>query len=400
MRILPAFACLIVLGASPTSAQKDEPKRPKLAAGADTNDAHAYFDFAVEQLAKEPQRAADAFYWASRIEPTWADAYYARRLALMMKDVNRSWRYSSGDRKAMEEARMLDSLMYRAMTINPFIERTLDRQYLNAVLDDIAFRAARGPRGNSGQMRDMLDEFVRAWPPAMRAWLAFSDGWYAGAASLYTQAIKADTANWQLLADRGRVYFSMNVLDSARMDFTNAIEKIRKAETKERVIIYESRALLEHSLGAVYQRQGNIEAAKEAFGRALQEDLSYYPAHLQLALIALDAKDTTVGLAELELATQLRDDDAGAQFVHGYTLLLVGRAADAEKHVKRAMELDPYYALPKFIYARLLESADFGEEAVVAYKEFLAVAARSHPRRVEAETRLAALSKPAPQELR
>jgi tetratricopeptide (TPR) repeat protein len=135
-------------------------------------------------------------------------------------------------------------------------------------------------------------------------------------------------------------------------------------------------------------------------GRALQEDLSYSPAHLQLAFMALDAKDTATALTELDLVTQLRPDDASAQFFHGYILANTGNALVAEPHIKKAIQLDPVYAAPKFVYAFLLESAGFTEEAIATYKEFLAAAARTDPRRQSAEARLAALTKPGHQDIR
>jgi hypothetical protein len=62
------------------AAQHDkEPRRPKLPAGADTNSARTYYDFALGQLRSSPDKAADALYWATRLEPMWADAFYARR---------------------------------------------------------------------------------------------------------------------------------------------------------------------------------------------------------------------------------------------------------------------------------------------------------------------------------
>src|SRR6476619_1749563 len=65
---LVLVACLMAVTPSIMPAQgKKEPRRPKLAAGADTNDARAYYDFAMQQLTKEPEDAANALYWATRL---------------------------------------------------------------------------------------------------------------------------------------------------------------------------------------------------------------------------------------------------------------------------------------------------------------------------------------------
>src|SRR5438046_8186844 len=87
-RIVAAFALALVVGANVSRAQKpnDEPRRPRLPAGVDTNNARAYYDYGLAKLDRDPEDAADAFYWAIRINPTLADPYYARRSVLLLSD--------------------------------------------------------------------------------------------------------------------------------------------------------------------------------------------------------------------------------------------------------------------------------------------------------------------------
>ena len=68
MRRLLVAAVLLAAAIPPVSAQRLGPpeKRPRLDAGADTNDALAYYNFGVAQFEREPQQAAAAFYWAAR----------------------------------------------------------------------------------------------------------------------------------------------------------------------------------------------------------------------------------------------------------------------------------------------------------------------------------------------
>src|SRR5215510_1330662 len=95
LRSTAALLSLCVVVASAAGAQQKEPKRPKLDAQADTNDAAAYYYFATARLRTDPQKAADALYWATRLDPAWADAYYARRIALLLSDLPRLQRYWS-----------------------------------------------------------------------------------------------------------------------------------------------------------------------------------------------------------------------------------------------------------------------------------------------------------------
>src|SRR5215467_1056856 len=77
---------------------KNEPKRPKFPAGVDTNSAQVYYDYGLEQFDRDPDKAADAFYWAMRINPTQAESYYARRCALLIADKYRFQRYWDEDK--------------------------------------------------------------------------------------------------------------------------------------------------------------------------------------------------------------------------------------------------------------------------------------------------------------
>jgi tetratricopeptide (TPR) repeat protein len=389
------FFVSVFFTSSPVDAQQKEPKRPRLDPQADTNDANAYYRFATERLRKEPDKAADALYWATRLDPAWADAYYARRIALLLADPQRLARYWSGDRRTIEskEIKQIDSLYLRALTINPFVSQMLDRELFDAIIDDISRRYAERTGATPLDVRYALDRQMSSWGPAFRAYMAYGEGRYDDALEYYAKAIKEDKRNGPLHADRGRIFFNKSQLDSALAELTAAIEDMRKRDKKDLVYVYQSKALTEHAIAIVHQRLEKTDAAKEAFGRALQEDLSYYPAHLQLAFMALDAKDTATALTELELATQLRDDDASAQFFHGYTLAMAGKSAAAEPHIKKAMQLNPVYAAPKFVYAFLLETAGFKEEAISMYREFLAAASRNDARRAPAETRVAALLK-------
>ena len=40
---------------------KDEPRRPKMPAGVDTNSAQVYYDYGLEKLQRDPEEAANSF---------------------------------------------------------------------------------------------------------------------------------------------------------------------------------------------------------------------------------------------------------------------------------------------------------------------------------------------------
>src|SRR5881628_2195083 len=83
-----ALAFWLVFAAAVTlhgqDSKKREPKRPKLDAGRDTNSAGAYHQHGMLRLAKRPQVAADAFYWAGRPHPPASEGSAADGCALLL----------------------------------------------------------------------------------------------------------------------------------------------------------------------------------------------------------------------------------------------------------------------------------------------------------------------------
>jgi tetratricopeptide (TPR) repeat protein len=387
-----------VLAARPVGAQKDkdkkEPPRPHFPVGVDTNDAQVYYDFGLAQLEREPKKAADAFFWAARLNPTGADAYYARRIALLLSDQRRLLRYWNGDRGTVQsdEIKRIDSLQLHALTINPFLSQRLDARLLNAIIQQIADEEERRGGVSANEMRYYLETWILRAPAATRAWRAYGNGEFSQALSLYAEAIKSARRKASLRADRGRIFFQLNQPDSALTELTLAVEEMRKSDKNDLVFLYESKALMEHSIGMIHHRLGNMDAAKEAYGRALQEDLSYSPAHVQLAFLALETKDTTTALSELDLATQIRGDDPGLRYIYGFVLAMASKHKESEEHLRQAVALDPVYALPHYVLGQVLEAQGKQVEAANEYRAFLAMASRQDPRRAEATEALKALT--------
>jgi tetratricopeptide (TPR) repeat protein len=316
----------------------------------------------------------------------WADAYYARRVALHLTDNRRLLRYWSGERRTLESSdiRRIDSLFYQALTLNPFVSQRLDRQLFEALADEYA-RQAAGTSGGEFEIRYEIDRMMSNASAAMKAWLAYGDGRFDDAVRLYDMAIHVDGHNEELRMSRARVFYQMGMLDSALAELNKAVDGLRKRDKKDLVFVYESKALAEHSVAIVQQRLGHEAEAKEALGRALQEDLSYSPAHVQLALLALNAKDTTAALAEFDLAAQMRADDPGLQYLYGYVLASGGRANDALPHFRKAIELDPVYAAPHYTMGQILEASGFTDEALKEFTTFLSLAATTDARRDSAK---------------
>ena len=361
--------------------------RPPLDAGADTNDATAYYDYGVQQFDRTPEKAAAAFYWAARLNPAWGEPLYARRAALLMVQPRFLRLVMEGDRRTMasDENRRLDSLQFRALMLSPFLFRRLDRRMFAAYVRSWYIEANGTPPAD---LDYQIDQYLREAPDGMRAWAAYSDGNFPVALRAYARALESAKDKAAVRLDRGRIFAMQNRVDSANHEFKLAIMEMQKRDQKDLVIFYNSKALAEYSSAVLLEGADSAASAREAYGRALQEDLAYYPAHLRLGLLALGIKDTTTAMSELALASQLAPDEPYIRYTNGYVLAASGHLTEAVTELQKAVELEPFFALPYLRLAQINEHLANGPAAAAAYSQFLAKTRALDPQRAFATEHL------------
>jgi tetratricopeptide (TPR) repeat protein len=385
---ISAFPCFSPLGAQRLGPEVPRPK----GAVADTNDAQAYFDFGLQEFERDPQLAAASFYWAARLNPGMADALYARRAALLMSDNNLRRTYIEGGRGARDskKLRALDSLYLRALKLNPLLYRRLDRRVLTTHIVENMQREVRRSGGEPD--RAAIDYAVESWlrtaDPEFRGWIAYGDGRFSQALSYYASAAKSSKFKAGVRIERGRIFGMIGQLDSAISELQLALTEMRSRDTKDLVYFYDSKALFEHTIGTLLEQKDDLAGAREAYGKALQEDLAFYPAHQRLGMLALGAHDTTTALSELDLAVQIAADEPFLRYVYGWALAVAGKHADARVQLVKALELEPYFALPQVILGQVYERLGDGKNAQAAYAAFLARSNQKDSQRAFATTRL------------
>jgi tetratricopeptide (TPR) repeat protein len=397
------FTALLALSAgpflAPAYAQRagDVPRRPRLAAAADSNDARAYMALAEQKLEDQPREAADAFYWAYQLEPSSANALYGRYAALLTSNPQRLVDYWNGERRVVRSREVLaiDSLYFRALTMNPFLHRVHENQLFRVYM----YTIARQGFDRAGGVGSVSEGDVMGWIHSFMqhraaSWLlaeeAYASGRHPDALRHYGEAIEdARRGRSWLRADRARLHAHMGNNAGAMADFTQAIQDMRTEDERNLVYLYQSKALLEHSLGSLHERMGDRDAAREAYGRALTEDLAFYPAHVRLGMLALAGGDTTTALGELDLAAQAGEPHV--VYTYGAVLAQLGKLDEAAQQLERVMAMTPHWAEPYFVMGAVRDGqADLGK-ARAAYEGFLARAARGHRRRATAEARVADL---------
>lgn len=400
MRLPTALLVVAFVLAPVVAAQKVAPipPRPRLDAGADTNDAGSYYRYGLQMVNRKPAESVKAFYWATQINPGSAEAMYALRtstlLALTSEELFDYFDWSQ--KKRSSQYLVLDSLLYRAYTVNPFVYRNMDLQLIRALIEASAIKSDRSiNRAELGH--DVLERLN-----AMRkeGWLSYAEGRLPDALEGYAKELRDKRRNKkdheendsEIHADRARVFYQMGNMDSARAELTAAIAGFREKDKKDVVILYESKAMYEQSLGMINERASKMDEAREAYGQALTEDLSYYSAHSHLAQLQLTQGDTAAAVTEMDLAVQLQPNDPALRYGYAVVLVQAGRDADAVQQLMKSIAADQYYAAPRLLLARISDVEQYTAEAVKGYQDYVALAPRSDPQLATVKTRLVALT--------
>ena len=358
-----------LLGASALYAQ--EPGRPNLDRSADRNDWTAYFDYGVEMLRtqppgagaygtqgrpRQPLRADAAFYWASRLDPSRAEPLLGRWVAFWLQDIGRFEAYLNENPKVLRSPAVLraDSLYRRALERNPFVPQNLRILPYN----DLPGRwvADLGTQG----------------------WLAYAGGDYPRALERFGRLIARDPDKhvWARYY-RALAFMPTRQYDSAGAEMRALIATLRRVDTTGTTsAVYESKELVEYGIGLLAFVQGDNAGAQAAFERALQENLGFGPAHVELGDLALTRRDWATAAREYAAAVELAPTDGWIRSRYGAVLASAGRSAEAVEELRRAIELEPYFADSYLTLGAALGVTGDRPGAIRALEDFLARAPR------------------------
>jgi len=365
------YAVLLAAAASPATAQHgDGPSRPKLPAQADTNDAEVYYQFARDRTT-DFRDAYAAFVWANRIDPTQTHYLYARYQAEWAR---RPWEwrvfYNQGDKRVTEsgEAQLLDSLYAEVVLRDPFPRLPMETCVVDRYITQV-----RNP-----------------WAQGLY-W--YYNGCNDRAADQWKLAIEMYPNFIGLRVDGARALGLDRKFAEAVDELTVVLDTMRQRDIEHLRFNYQSKAFLEYMLGVAHLGARRIRPAQEAFGRALVEDLGFYPAHVQLAELARRRRQHMSAAQEYEAALATEGTNVKIHYDYAMTLMDLNRFADAETHFRRALELEPHFALAYLRLGKALEAQAKNDEAVEAYRAYVARApARLTTLKGDAEARIAALT--------
>jgi tetratricopeptide (TPR) repeat protein len=377
-------AALLALGlatlSSPVAAQqaaRSVRPRPPLEAGADTNDWEAYYRRGLGLVRLRPDQAAASFYWASRLAPERAEPLYALWVESWLERRSLFLDYMNGHGADGPEARMVDSIVTLALMRDPFVHQGLVR-VLQAAKADAEFG---------------VDHWRFPATPEYDAWLDYTEGTFDRASAAFAKAIRKEPKRIDLHVFRARSLAGQLLVDSAAAELTWVLDAMRAEDRKRLVYVYDSKAMFEYSLGTLHARRRDFAAARAAFVRALEDDISFYAAHAELAKLALFEGDTAGAVREFEAAVAVDASDPVIAYDFGVVLLTAKRVPEAVEQLGRAVALAPDYAAARFNLAIALEKAGRADDAIEQYAAFVVRAPRAlAPQAESALDRIAALS--------
>jgi tetratricopeptide (TPR) repeat protein len=354
MRTLLPLALATLCAAAPLRAQRTPP-RPDLPRGADANDWEAYFALGERQWERVPNQAGAAFYWASRLDPTRAEPLFARWAAFYARDRGTWLAWLEEDREILRRPAVIanDSLVLRAFRRNPFVHRGLEA----------ALYASLGR-----QLR---------WDGATTAFMNYGEGDFRQAANGFGRLVRSSPVrNVRFRQWRALAFVGEGQLDSAAVELTQLLEVLRSVDEVRVGYYYESKALQEYALGMLHEARSRPAEARRTWERALEEDLSMYPARAALARLALRERNFAEAVEHMAQVVEIAPDDAVMHFEHGTALIAAGRHDEAVPAFQRAIELEPYWADPYLRLGVAFDNAGHPAEAAVAYRAFLERAPR------------------------
>ena len=354
---------------------QDPPLPPKLDGGVDPHNWQSYFDYGVAVINRSPSKADAAFYWASRMDPTRAEPIYGSWVAFWQNNISEFEDYVLDNKRVLSEPKVIasDSIRYRAYERNPLVNQAL--------------------------LTVLLQQLRGGWATEAyaRGWLQYTNRYYPEAIKDLNAALAKDDAPLTVRYAIALVYSQMGRYDSAQAQVEQMLALVKQQNAKGSTRVYESNEMLEYTLGLIHAARGQNAAAREAQGRALQENLAFAPAHAALGQLAAARGDTGVAASEFGTAVQLTPKDGAMQFWYGSALIEARRGSEAVEHLRLATQLEPYYAQPYLALGAACEMVKDTPGAISAYSEFVKRAPRDSAQQIEtAKDRITKLGGKAP----
>lgn len=357
-RIISALALAVCALAAPLATQPP----PDLPRSADPNDWESYFAMGDRLFQRNPRQALAAFEWASRLDPTRAEPLLGRWAAFFALDQGSWIAYLQRDREIINRPQVIrnDSLYERAYVRNPFVHRGLEA----------ALFAMLGRR--------------LLWDDATGAFMNYGEGDFRDAAQQFGRLIRGNPEHHLPLRHyRALSWVGAGQVDSAIVEIQSLLAALREQDERRVAYFYEDKATWEYALGLLHESRGEREQARLAFERSLVENLTWYPARIGLARLALQQGNAAEAVEHLAQAAEIAPGDAVVRFEHGNALYAAGRIDEAAGEYRAALDLEPFWADVPLRLALAYDNLGQPQRALAMYRAYLQRAPRRQAQTIE-----------------
>ena len=360
-------ASLVSIAVSTTAAQKVLVAEPiallEARVRADSNDPAAHYNVAMGYLsAKRFDDADRELREAVAIDARFADAWLALSVVHDLDD--RYWkqlRRTGGDSAVQRAVEAERRLAARAFLIDPFVDiRILGGSMYGSKVGRLSQAITALVEGRYVEAADKLDREVASWDkgsyekvPPMLLWLA-------------------SLANSR--ADRP---------DNAIAQLQELLARFTRAATKDSVQ-GTPLAANEHRyvIAALHQRAGHNLKATLLYREVLENDVSNYMAHVQLARLYEGTRQWDAAVAERQRAVQVNPDDASLLLDLGVTLGRANRFAEAVTALDQAVAANPRDPRPLYWLGIAHLQEGRRDDARAAFSKFVALAPSRYDRQL------------------
>lgn len=375
MRSLIPAALLALLATAPVHAQKlkiDTPL-PELEATAqrDSSDPVALYNLGVGYMSKKKWADADrALRGALAIDPQFARAQLA--LAVTRELDEDRWNRLKGDSARRADVEVTRRYYSRAFLIDPFVDvriMALLWRVTGTSRTADAFKAFVEGRYEEAY-RHTTEEIADIMKRAPRD--SAGDGllWIHALSAVHTKNYVAAEDDMQALIRLGAYADQGDSLVGAPLQANE----------------------YRYMLAALKQQTGAHDEAIALYQQVLEQDVSNYMAHVQLARIHESRKDWPRAVAERRRAVETNADDASLLTDLGVTLGRSGDFGAAAETLQQAAKANPRDARPLFWLGIAELQLQRAPEAKDAFTRYLAIApARNEQQIAMAKQKLAAL---------
>jgi len=129
--------------------------------------------------------------------------------------------------------------------------------------------------------------------------------------------------------------------------------------------------------------QGDLNGAREAYSKALEQRSDYVDAITNMGVVYYQEGNLEEAIRWFEKALALTPDDPVTNYLMGATFLQQQRLDKAEQYLRKANEADPNMPEPYYGLAVLHKMRGEKEQAIAAFEKFLEIGPGQDPRAMD-----------------